>query len=179
RQTGHFSIAGSDRFGFPLGLEVIFSPPLASIGGRGSELGEVLSSSASADRVDLEQRVGSGGMVRSRISAVSPGVFHYEVVDWNGNALPAIDQIIASDVYERYLGLGEKFDAIDQTGKRVHILTADTPGNKGGDSYKVVPWMMSTRGFGVLLDSTAESDFDLRSTDFDRMTIEHHYGTLA
>jgi alpha-D-xyloside xylohydrolase len=55
------------------------------------------------------------------------------------------------------------------------MVTFDQPGNKGvtGDSYAVVPWFVSSRGYGFHLDSSAETIFDMRDTKPDRYTVRH------
>ena len=54
-------------------------------------------------------------------------------------------------------------------GKRVRTLTFDEPGVKRDHSYKVSPWFVSTRGYGLHLDSSAESTFDMRATAADKL----------
>jgi len=63
----------------------------------------------------------------------------------------------------------------------VRVVTFDQPGNKGvsGDSYNVVPWFVSTRGYGFHLDSSAESLFDMRKTQQDRFVVRNLFNTLA
>jgi alpha-D-xyloside xylohydrolase len=81
-----------------------------------------------------------------------------------GGANPVATAVAApSHDGEHSYGFGEKFDAVDQTGNMVKTLTFDEPGNKGDRSYKVAPWFVSTRGYRFHLDSSAESEFDMRA----------------
>ena len=61
----------------------------------------------------------------------------------------------------------------------MHVVTSDPAGNKGDLSYKSAPFFHSTRGYGLWLDSPAESWFDMRDTAADRYTITNNYETLG
>ncbi|HEX8054114.1 MAG TPA: TIM-barrel domain-containing protein, partial [Thermoleophilaceae bacterium] len=81
---------------------------------------------------------------------------------------------------ERYLGFGERSNAADQTGNRVISWAEEGPFSAGNyeDELNVVlpgfvfptgptttnfpiPWLVSTRGLGVLIDQTERSYFNL------------------
>src|SRR5581483_9886006 len=120
----------------------------------------------------------AGTNVTTQVTFPSDGVMHYEVVNWNGLAPTETDISAASDSSEHFFGFGEKFNALDQAGNKVHMLTLDNPGTKGDASYKPVPWFISTRGYGFHLDSTAERYFDMRNGASDRYTVQNLLGTL-
>ncbi len=71
----------------------------------------------------------------------------------------------------RYLGGGERFNAINQKGNVLWMAASDHPEDKGLSTYKPVPFIISTRGYSVWLDSTSPSTFDLNSTDRDHVII--------
>jgi alpha-D-xyloside xylohydrolase len=71
----------------------------------------------------------------------------------------------ASDDWTQYYGTGERFNALNQRGYILPMITDDRYGNKGVGSYKPVPFVMSSRGFGLWLDSYAPSQFDLSGTE--------------
>ena len=52
------------------------------------------------------------------------------------------------------------------------------PEDKGTASYKPVPFMMSTRGYGLWVASTAPGQFDLNATDREHIKIEYPAGKL-
>jgi alpha-D-xyloside xylohydrolase len=174
--SGHFSVVGPDLAGTP--KEIVFAPADVSIQSRWLQIGRILSSTVGPNGIDLSQSLGAG-TVRARLSSSMDGVIRYEVIDWGGLVPDEIDLSASSTASEHFYGFGEKFDALEQSQKRVHILTKDAPGDKGDQSYKVAPWFISTRGYGVHLDSTAESWFDMRAAASDRYTIEHLYRSLA
>ena len=165
--SGHVALA--DR--------VTLAPPLVRIDGAWRQLGDA-AIRADGDALVLEQPL-AGAVVRSRIAPAGDGIVRYEVVDWGGLAVEAIELQAASPADERMFGLGEKFDRVEQSGKVARVLAVDAPGDKGDRSYKVVPWFASTRGYGFHLDSTAESWFDLRASRADRWIVAQEHPRLA
>ena len=64
----------------------------------------------------------------------------------------------------RYYGGGERFNALNQKGVVLSMASLDRPEDKGTCSYKPVPFFISSRGYGMWLDSTSPSTFDLNAT---------------
>ena len=81
---------------------------------------------------------------------------------------------------ERYLGFGERSNAVDQTGNHVFSWAEEGPFSSGEGEALVrerapdftfptgptasnfpIPWLVSTRGLGFLIDQTQRSTFDL------------------
>ena len=81
---------------------------------------------------------------------------------------------------ERYLGFGSRSNAVDQTGNRVFSWAEEGPfgGGEYDDEVRTdppdftfptgptttnfpIPWLVSTRGLGFLIDQTERSTFDL------------------
>jgi alpha-D-xyloside xylohydrolase len=168
--SGQLALAGPDLAGNPLANVITLAPPAVKINGRSLTLGPVTGSRAMANGLEVTYDL-DATTVTAQITFPAEGVMRYEVVDWNG--LVAQEVVLAgiSDATEHFFGFGEKFDALDQSGKVVRTLTFDDPGVKGDHSYKVAPWFVSTRGYGLHLDSTAESHFDLRATQADRYAV--------
>ncbi len=71
----------------------------------------------------------------------------------------------------RYYGGGERFHALNHKGYILSMGSLDRPEDKGTCSYKPVPYVFSTRGYGLWLDSTSPSTFDLNATERDRIRI--------
>jgi alpha-D-xyloside xylohydrolase len=71
---------------------------------------------------------------------------------------------LRSDDETRYYGTGERFHSLNQRGFILPIRVDDRYGNKGVGTHKPVPFFMSTKGFGVWLDSTAPAELDLSGT---------------
>jgi alpha-D-xyloside xylohydrolase len=175
--SGKISLAGPDLAGNPLANRISFDSPQVEVGNEFHPIGQVLSSTAISNGLQLIQQLATTSIV-TRLTFDVSGVMHYEVKDWRG--LPVEKTIVAavSDPSEHFYGLGEKFNQFDQAGKLVHILTFDKAGDKQDSSYKVVPWFISTRGYGFHLDSSAESWFDLRAGYSDRFVVTNLFPSL-
>lgn len=63
-----------------------------------------------------------------------------------------------------YYGTGERFQALNQRGYILPVLSDDRYGNKGVGSHKPIPFFMSPEGFGVWVDSRAPGTLDLSGT---------------
>lgn len=175
RDSGHLALGYTDRQGNA--AEAIVAPPAVDIGGRRDMLGRVLGHEMVDGKLRLQQDC-NGTSVTAELGFAAQGVLRYEVTDWNGLTPTQILLSGASPTNEQFFGLGEKFNSVNQTGRRAHILNFDQPATKGDVSYKVTPWFLSTRGYGLYLDSTAEGWFDLRSTAADRYVVESLHSKL-
>ena len=175
--TGHIQLAGPDLAG-AAGVNVIDLSPPAVLSPEGPLLfGSVVSSTPDAGGLSVQQTVG-GTQIEAHLTFAHDGVLRYEVVDWG--SLHPLQTAIAgpSTAQEHFFGFGEKFDALDQAGHVVEMLTFDDPGTKHDHSYKVTPWFISTRGYGFHLDSSAESSFDMRASAADRFVVTNRFPTL-
>jgi len=177
KDTGHVEIAGPDLAGAPAANLVHFAPPAVHTAQGSLSIGGVQSSTVLADGLELTQKLGAA-LITTRLTFPHDGVMRYEVTDWAGVAPLATAIAAPSNVQEHFYGFGEKFDSVDQAGKSVRILTFDEPGTKGDRSYKVAPWFISTRGYGLHLESTVESVFDMRATAPDRYVITNPFPGL-
>jgi alpha-D-xyloside xylohydrolase len=177
QDSGHIALTGPDLAGRPAANVIQFAPPAALTTNGSLLFGRVVSSTALANGLEVTQSLGPAH-ITARLTFPHDGVMRYEVTDWD-TVVPTETAIAAaSDSGEHFFGFGEKFDALDQAGKKVRILTFDEPGTKGDHSYKVVPWFVSTRGYGFHLDSSAESTFDMRAAAPDRYVITNFFPTL-
>lgn len=181
KTRGHLEVAGPPRGAGANAAQsnvISFDPATAVVGGNTVTLGKVLSSSPVPGGLELVQQFG-GRQVRARLTFRFPAVARYEVTDWGGPAPDRTSVSAKSDAGEHFYGFGEKFNALDQAGRVVEMLVFDNPGAKGDRSYKVVPWFISTRGYGFHLDSPARSQFDMRAAANGRYTVTNQVGTLA
>ncbi|WP_155059227.1 TIM-barrel domain-containing protein [Streptomyces blattellae] len=62
---------------------------------------------------------------------------------------------------EHFYGLGERFTGPDLRGQRVDCWIEDAQGSTGTRSHKAVPFLLSSRGYAVLVDTTTAASFDL------------------
>lgn len=78
----------------------------------------------------------------------------------------------SSDDAERLLGLGERFDGVSLAGRRIELWAADRREVGYGDStYLPVPWVLSSHGYGFLLDDTRRSAWEVRSARGDAWSV--------
>jgi alpha-D-xyloside xylohydrolase len=177
RTSGHIQLAGPDLAGTPSATLIILTPPAVLTPSGTVSIRAVTSATPVANGLDLQQMAGNA-QIGARLSFIHDGVLRYEVLDWGtlGPQRTAIAGAILPG--EHFYGFGEKFDSLDQTGRRVDVLTFDDPGSKHDHSYKVAPWFVSTRGYGFHLDSSAESTFDLGAGAPGRFVVTNQFGTL-
>ncbi|MER7457787.1 TIM-barrel domain-containing protein [Micromonospora sp. NPDC126480] len=62
---------------------------------------------------------------------------------------------------ERFVGFGEKFTPLDKRGQRALMWNFDAFGGESDRSHKNVPFYLSNRGYGVLVDSGLPVQFDV------------------
>jgi alpha-D-xyloside xylohydrolase len=70
-----------------------------------------------------------------------------------------------------YYGLGERFDTLNHSHTIVLNSSQDNGMAKGSGTYKPVPFFMSTTGYGMWVDTTAEAVFDMNVTSGADVTV--------
>jgi alpha-D-xyloside xylohydrolase len=66
---------------------------------------------------------------------------------------------------EHFYGFGEKFTNFDKRGQWLEMWNYDAHGVNSEHAYKNVPFFVSSRGYGMLVDSTAPIRFDMAATN--------------
>ncbi len=69
-----------------------------------------------------------------------------------------------NDAAEGYFALGERFDSLNHSHEIIKNSSQDNASAKGTGTYKPIPFFMSTSGYGLWIDTTAEATFDLNVT---------------
>jgi alpha-D-xyloside xylohydrolase len=82
------------------------------------------------------------------------------------------------DPGERLFGLGEKFTRLDKAGQRVVSWTVDALGSTSERSHKNVPFLWSSRGFGLFADTSARIAWDLGATSLQSWTFKAETASL-
>jgi len=72
---------------------------------------------------------------------------------------------------EHIFGLGEKFTPLDKVGQQIITWTVDPFGSTSERSHKNIPFMLSTRGYGLLLDTGARITWNLGTVSCQSYTI--------
>jgi alpha-D-xyloside xylohydrolase len=65
---------------------------------------------------------------------------------------------------EHYYGFGEKFTDFDKRGQTLELWHYDAHGVHGERAYKNVPFFVSSRGYGVFLDTGSLTRFDMAAS---------------
>jgi alpha-D-xyloside xylohydrolase len=107
------------------------------------------------------------------LKQLSPGVVEitsvaYSVGSWRFRVRDAAN----------YYGLGERFDALNHAHTVVENVSQDNGHAKGSSTYKPIPFFMSTTGYGVWVDTTAEAQFDMNATNNSDIIVDVVAGKL-
>lgn len=62
-------------------------------------------------------------------------------------------------------GLGERFDSLTRNGRTVDFYNKDAVGTTSRRSYLNIPFYLSTKGYGLFLNSSAKTDWQIGTTD--------------
>ncbi len=138
----------------------------------GDYVAELATTDPGGRRIELRLRAAGEGVIGLDAKPIGPG--------------PAIEALgisfLAQDD-ERYLGFGERSNAVDQRGSVVENYVADGPYQpdeyavielfvppwglrpRDDSTYYPVPWLLSSAGYGVLVDNPETTYFDLDQGD--------------
>jgi alpha-D-xyloside xylohydrolase len=72
---------------------------------------------------------------------------------------------------ERIVGLGERFDAVVRNGRRVDFRNKDAIGTSNTRTYINVPFALSSAGYGVFVNSSANPHFEIGTHDLSAFGI--------
>ncbi len=67
--------------------------------------------------------------------------------------------------HEEIFGLGERFDHVRRTGRTVDFWNKDAFGTSSRRTYINVPFFFSTRGYGLFLNSSARTEWEIATLD--------------
>jgi alpha-D-xyloside xylohydrolase len=76
-----------------------------------------------------------------------------------------------NDAADGYYGLGERFNELNHTHQIIKNGSQDNGGPKGSATYKPIPFYLSTTGYGLWVDTTAEAVFDLNASSREDVSI--------
>ena len=77
---------------------------------------------------------------------------------------------------EGFYGFGERFNALNQRGQQLDVRVYEQYKNHGLRSYMPMPLFVSSKGYGVLVQSLRYSVFDLARDDPDLWTLKTELG---
>ena len=85
------------------------------------------------------------------------------LADLNGDY--ACFEALELEIDETIYGLGERFDSITRNGRTVDFYNKDAVGTTSRRTYINIPFYMSTKGYGLFLNSSAKTDWQIATTD--------------
>lgn len=139
----------------------------------------------------------TGSDITVRIRAAGDGVVAIEAEPAQATGVQAMGIGFDAPAAERFFGFGSRSDAVDHRGREVENYVADGPtrpedrnypravvppwshGERDDSTYYPVPWMLSSRGYGVLIDRDETSRFRLASDPADAWSAEVDGAALA
>lgn len=77
----------------------------------------------------------------------------------------AVFESIELDNDELIYGLGERFDSIVRNGRQIDFRNKDAVGTTSLRSYVNIPFYISTKGYGLFLNSSAPTDWQIATID--------------
>lgn len=139
-----------------------------------------------------------GRELEATVEQVGPGSVRLNArVLGDPEGIEAVGIGFAAPAGERYLGFGERSDSVDQRGNVVESWTAEGPyqphepaavgsfvpawgirktddgtSSRPDSTYFPMPWLLSTAGYGVLVEDTRPSYFRLGSDRDDAWSVE-------
>jgi alpha-glucosidase (family GH31 glycosyl hydrolase) len=73
---------------------------------------------------------------------------------------------------ERFYGFGEHYDGAEKRGEVVETYIYNQYQNQGSKTYLSVPFFVTSKGYGIYLNTTCYSRFDMAAADGDRYVFE-------
>ena len=77
---------------------------------------------------------------------------------------------------ERFYGLGERFNALNQRGNVLDVRCYEQYKNQGKRTYMPIPFLLSSAGYGLWVQSSRWMQFDLAAADNNLWTLEADLG---
>ena len=99
-------------------------------------------------------------------------------IEWltDGKQARRVRLTFSSPSDERFYGLGERFNALNQRGQIMDIRCFEQYKNQGKRSYMPIPFLLSSTGYGVWVQSSRWMQFDLASSQSDTWVLEADIG---
>ena len=97
--------------------------------------------------------------------------------DWEIDAGERVARIDLQNL-ERIYGFGDKRAAMNQRGQRIEIVNRDAFASESNQSYKSVPFYMSSAGYGLFFHNYRPSTFDVGSSVKNRLQLKASGGEM-
>ncbi len=99
-------------------------------------------------------------------------------VEWlsNGEHSRRVRLTFAAGVDECFFGLGEHFNALNQRGNIMDVRCFEQYKNHGKRTYMPIPFLLSSDGYGLYVESSRWMQFDLAASTSEVWTLEADVG---
>jgi alpha-glucosidase (family GH31 glycosyl hydrolase) len=109
------------------------------------------------------------GAISIEVRALGPNALRMTVIPDTAATVTSLGGAFASPSDERFVGFGERFDAVNQRGKTVDMWANDRRvAGYGPSTYAPIPALLSSRGHSFALERFERSRFDLAASQPDR-----------
>lgn len=113
----------------------------------------------------------TGSAITVEVRQLGPRMFRLTVTPDISVGVASVSGAVSATSDERFVGFGERFDSVNQRGKKVDVWADDRRvANYGASTYAPVPLLLSSRGHGFALERFERSRFDLAASRADRWT---------
>jgi len=120
------------------------------------------------------------GQFRQSASPDQPGLLKIISIErLNGSSAPTrrIRVTFASPPDEAFYGFGERFNALDQRGQCLDVRCFEQYKDQGSRTYIPMPFFVSSRGYGLFLETSRYVSYDLAASMPDRWSFEAEVGS--
>ncbi len=140
---------------------------------------------APLESVVLEQSAAEANRWTMRVSRASSGLLPdhtplpaVRAVEWltDGTRATRLRLTFACGPDDAFFGLGERYNALNQRGEILDVRCYEQYKNQGKRTYIPIPFMLSSAGYGVYVESSRWMQFDLAATQPDRWVLEADLG---
>jgi alpha-glucosidase len=105
---------------------------------------------------------GGGGMTLSvAAEQVAEGILSVVITPSRPSGVEALGFCLPAKPDEHFYGLGERFDHFNLAGQVIKNQTAEEAGLR--TTYAPAPFLLSSRGYGLYVETMAQATFDLRT----------------
>ena len=103
-------------------------------------------------------------------------IFDLSVSDKNGSS--ACFEALELENDELIYGLGERFDGLVRNGREVDFHNKDAVGTTSRRTYINIPFFVSTKGYGLFLNSSARTDWQIGTRDASALAFSVNEGQM-
>lgn len=117
-------------------------------------------------------------MIAQHESDNPSSAFAPQKIEWltDGKHAKQVRLTFASPSDERFYGLGERFNALNQRGNVMDIRCFEQYKNQGKRTYMPIPFLLSSAGYGTWVQSSRWMQFDLACNDPDTWVLAADLG---